>query len=56
VEGIPTCGAEDIELAVQHTEVAFEEYSKFPAMQHTECFHRLSAPVDEQLIDMLTLD
>lgn len=56
VEGIPTCGAEDIELAVKYAETAFAEYSKFTAMQRTECFNRLSVLMEEQLIDILTLD
>lgn len=56
VEGIPICGAEDIDLAVKYAETAFEEYSKFTAMQRTECFNRLSVLMEEQLIDILTLD
>ena len=57
VEGIPTCGAEDIELAVKYAEDAFNgPWSKFTAMQRTECFHRLGALMEEQLVPILTLD
>jgi acyl-CoA reductase-like NAD-dependent aldehyde dehydrogenase len=56
VDGIPTCGAEDIDLAVKYAETAFAEYSKFTAMQRTECFNRLAVLMEEQLVDILTLD
>ena len=57
VEGIPTCGAEDIDLAVKYAEDAFNgPWSKFTAMQRTECFHRLGALLEEQLVSILTLD
>ena len=57
VEGIPFCGAEDVELAVKYAEEAYNgPWSKFTALQRTECFHRLGALVEEQLLPILTLD
>ncbi len=57
VGGIPICGEEDINLAVQYAEDAFNgPWSKFTAMQRTECFHKLAALVEDQMIPILTLD
>jgi aldehyde dehydrogenase (NAD+)/retinal dehydrogenase len=57
VGGIPLCGEEDIDLAVQYAEAAFSgPWSKFTAIQRTECFIKLAALVEDQLIPILTLD
>ena len=57
VEGIPSSGPEDVELAVKYAEEAYNgPWSKFTALQRTECFHRLGALLEEQLIPILTLD
>ncbi|KAF2806779.1 aldehyde dehydrogenase [Mytilinidion resinicola] len=56
VEGIPIADSEDVDLAVEHADEAFKAYSKFTAGQKTQCFHKLAAILEEQLIDILTLD
>jgi acyl-CoA reductase-like NAD-dependent aldehyde dehydrogenase len=57
VEGIPISGPEDVELAVKYAEEAYNgPWSKFTALQRTECFHKLAALLEEQLIPILTLD
>jgi acyl-CoA reductase-like NAD-dependent aldehyde dehydrogenase len=58
VSGIPNANAEDIDLAVQYAEEAFYNgpWSKFSALQRTECFVKLAALLEEQLIPILTLD
>lgn len=57
VENIPIAGAEDVEAAVKYAEAAYRgEWGKFTALQRTECFHRLVALLEDQLIPVLTLD
>ena len=57
VEGIPIAGAEDVELAVKYAEEAYNgPWRKFTAIQRTECFIKLAALMEEQLIPILTLD
>lgn len=57
LDGIPIAGEEDIELAVKYAEEAFNgPWRSFTALQKTECFNRLAAILEEQLIPILTLD
>ena len=57
VEGLPKCGQEDVDLAVKYAEEAYNgPWSKFTALQRTECFHKLAALMEDQLLDILTLD
>ena len=57
VDNVPIAGAEDVEAAVTYAEAAYRgEWSKFTALQRTECFHRLAALLEEDLIPILTLD
>lgn len=57
VEDVPVCNSEDIDLAVETAEAAFNgPWSKFTHMQRTECFHKLLALLEDQLIPILTLD
>lgn len=56
-DGVPIANEQDVDLAVKHAEAAFKgPWSKFTAMQRTECMHKLVALMDEQLISILTLD
>ena len=57
VDAVPVAGTEDIDLAVRYAQEAFEgPWSKFTSLQRTECFHRLAAIMEEELIPILTLD
>jgi aldehyde dehydrogenase (NAD+)/retinal dehydrogenase len=57
VSAVPIAGPEDVERAVDAAEKAFNgEWSKFTAMQRTECLHRLAALVEEELVAILSLD
>lgn len=57
VNEVPIAGEEDIENAVKAAEAAYAgEWSKFSAMQRTECLHRLAALMEEELIPILSLD
>jgi acyl-CoA reductase-like NAD-dependent aldehyde dehydrogenase len=57
VEGVSVAGPEDVELAVKYAEEAYNgPWSKFTALQRTECFHKLAALLEDQLIPILTLD
>lgn len=57
VEGVPICNKEDVDLAVEAAEAAFNgPWSKFTPMQRTECLHKLGALLEDQLIPILTLD
>jgi acyl-CoA reductase-like NAD-dependent aldehyde dehydrogenase len=54
---IPIAGPEDVEAAVKYAEEAFNgPWSKFTAMERTQCFHRLANLIEERLVDILTLD
>lgn len=56
-DGVPIANQEDVDLAVKHAEAAFKgPWSKFTAIQRTECLQKLVAILDEQLIPILTLD
>jgi len=56
-ENIPIAGSEDVDLAVKYAEEAFNgPWSKFTALQRSECFQKLVALLEEQLIPILTLD
>lgn len=57
VEGVPICNSEDVDLAVKAAEAAFNgPWSKFTHLRRTECFHKLLALLEDQLIPILTLD
>lgn len=56
-ENVPIAGADDVDRAVEVAEKAFEgPWSKFSAIQRTECFLRLIALLEEHLVDIMTLD
>lgn len=56
-DGVPIANEEDVDLAVKYAEEAFKgPWSKFTAIQRTECLQKLVALLDEQLIPILTLD
>jgi len=57
VTEVPIAGPEDVELAVKYAEEAYNgPWSKFTALQRTECFYRLVTLIEEQLIPIFTLD
>lgn len=57
VENVPIAGPEDVEAAVKYAEEAFHgPWSRFTAMQRTECFLKLASLLDEELLPILTLD
>ena len=57
VEGIPISGPEDVDLAVKYAEEAYEgPWSKFTAMEKTQCFYKLATLLEDHLVDILTLD
>ncbi|OAL34944.1 hypothetical protein AYO20_05659 [Fonsecaea nubica] len=57
VENIPIAGPEDVDAAVKYAEEAFQgPWSRFTAIQRTECFLKLATLLDEELIPILTLD
>jgi acyl-CoA reductase-like NAD-dependent aldehyde dehydrogenase len=57
VENIPIAGAEDVEAAVKYAEEAFHgPWSRFSAIQRTECLLKLASLLDEELTPILTLD
>lgn len=54
---IPVAGPADIDAAVKYAEQAFNgPWSKFTAVQRTECFLKLASLIDEELTSILTLD
>ncbi|KAH8896926.1 aldehyde dehydrogenase mitochondrial precursor [Thozetella sp. PMI_491] len=56
-ESIPIAGVEDVEAAVKNAEEAFRgPWSKFTAMQRTECLLKLASILEEELMPILTLD
>jgi len=56
-DAVPIAGAADIDLAVANAEKAFNgPWSKFSAIERTQCFHRLAALVEEAMLPILTLD
>lgn len=57
VNAVPIANEEDVEAAVVAAEAAFQgEWSKFSALQRTECLHRLAALMEEELVSILSLD
>ncbi|KAI1615927.1 aldehyde dehydrogenase mitochondrial precursor [Exophiala viscosa] len=57
LDNIPIAGHEDVEAAVKYAEDAFHgPWSRFTAMQRTECFLKLAALLEEELTPILTLD
>lgn len=58
VEGVPTGGQADVDLAVQYAEEAYYNgpWSKFTAIQRSECLRKLADLLEDRLIDILTLD
>jgi aldehyde dehydrogenase (NAD+)/retinal dehydrogenase len=57
VENIPIAGPADVEAAVRYAEEAFQgPWSRFTAIQRTECLLKLASLLDEELIPILTLD
>ena len=56
-ENIPIAGSEDIEAAVCYAEEAFSgPWSRFTALQRTECLLKLASLLEEELVPILTLD
>lgn len=57
VTNVPIAGSEDVESAVKYAEDAFHgPWSRFTAIQRTECFIKLASLLDEELMPILTLD
>lgn len=57
VSAVPIANEEDVEAAVVAAEAAFQgEWSKFSALQRTECLHRLAALMEDELVSILSLD
>lgn len=57
VNAVPVANEEDVEAAVEAAEAAYAgEWSKFTALQRTECLHKLAALMEEELIPILSLD
>ncbi|OAG42479.1 hypothetical protein AYO21_03355 [Fonsecaea monophora] len=57
VDGVPVARAADVDLAVSYAEAAFRgPWSKFSAMQRTECLLKLAELVEDKLTPILTLD
>ena len=57
VTEVPIAGPEDVELAVKYAEEAYHgPWSKFTALQRTECFYRLAELMEEQHVPIFTLD
>jgi aldehyde dehydrogenase (NAD+)/retinal dehydrogenase len=56
-ETVPIAGPEDIEAAVKYAEAAFTgPWSRFTAMQRTDCLLKLASLLEDALIPILTLD
>lgn len=56
-EDIPIAGLEDVNAAVKHAEEAFYgPWSRFTAIQRTECLLKLASLLEEELSSILTLD
>jgi aldehyde dehydrogenase (NAD+)/retinal dehydrogenase len=56
-DGIPIANQDDVNVAVKRAEEAFYgPWSKFSAMQRTECLHKLATLMEEHIIPILTLD
>ncbi|KAH6972844.1 aldehyde dehydrogenase mitochondrial precursor [Ilyonectria sp. MPI-CAGE-AT-0026] len=54
---IPIAGPADVEAAVKHAEEAFHgPWSRFTAIQRTECLLKLASLLEEELMSILTLD
>ncbi|OQU97187.1 hypothetical protein CLAIMM_03161 [Cladophialophora immunda] len=57
IDDIPIAGPADVEAAVRYAEEAFQgPWSRFTAIQRTECLLKLASLLDEELIPILTLD
>lgn len=57
IPNVPIAGAADIEAAVKYAEDAFQgPWSRFTAIQRTDCFLKLASLIDEELTSILTLD
>ncbi|OQV09037.1 hypothetical protein CLAIMM_13219 [Cladophialophora immunda] len=57
VDNIPIAGPEDIEAAVKYAEEAFNgPWSRFSAIQRTECLFKLATLIEDELMPILTLD
>ena len=56
VSSIPITTSADVDKAVSNAEAALAVYSKFTALQRTECLLRLGELMEESLIPILTLD
>lgn len=57
ISDVPVANAQDIDDAVAHAEAAFRgPWSKFTAIQRTECFLKLAELLADELSSILTLD
>lgn len=56
-DNVPIAGPADVELAVKHAEEAFHgPWSRFSAIQRTDCLLKLASLLDQELMPILTLD
>ncbi|KIW73677.1 hypothetical protein PV04_01775 [Phialophora macrospora] len=57
VDNVPIAGPADVEAAVKYAEEAFHgPWSRFSAIQRTECLLKLATLLDDELMPILTLD
>lgn len=57
LSALPIAGAEDVDLAVSHAEAALQgPWSKFTAIQRTECFIKLAQLLETHMEPILRLD
>ena len=57
VDAVPIAEKADIDLAVQYAEEAFNgPWSQFTSIERTQCFHRLAALMEDELVPILSLD
>lgn len=57
IDGVPIAGVADIDAAVKYAEEAFHgPWSKFTAIQRTECFIKLASILEEELQPLILLD
>jgi acyl-CoA reductase-like NAD-dependent aldehyde dehydrogenase len=57
VENVPIAGPEDVDAAVRFAEEAFRgPWSRFTAVQRTECFLKLASLLEEDLMPIMRMD
>lgn len=56
-DSVPIAGQEDVDMAVAAAELAFAgPWSKFSALERSQCFHKLNDILSERLAEILTWD